>query len=389
MTRARPSAGNSHDLIVFGAGPAGAAAAVTAARAGLTVALIDKHRFPRDKLCGGGLTQRAYTHFSRIFQAESPAVPTAVQNRVEFHAFGTHLATVDDVPPLRFIMRRDFDAALMQRAISAGAEDFTGHLANLEISANGASCRLAERTITAPLVIAADGVNSAIARQLFGSAFDRNTIGFALEVECPDIVGQPLRIDFGAADWGYGWQFPKTCGTTIGLGGVLSRNKDMKAALSRYLSVLNVTNAPAPKGQFLPFGTFRKSPGQGRVLFAGAAAGLVDPITGEGIAHALHSGELAALAAATALTKGAPDSALPNYQLALWPVHSGLRNAALLRNLMFRPSLRGAFVRGFKGSTTLRNEYLKLISGETEYAPLMHKTLRRLPNFLWRSLAGK
>lgn len=389
MTPTRQSAGYTHDLIVFGAGPAGTAAAVTAARAGLTVALIDKHRFPRDKLCGGGITQRASTHFSRIFEAGSPAVPMTARDRIEFHAFGVHLATVDEAPPLRFVMRREFDACLVQLALSAGAENFTGQTAPIVVSPNGVSCALAQRTIRAPLAVAADGVNSPTARQLFGRAFDQKTIGFALEVECPDVVERPLRIDFGAADWGYGWQFPKACGTTIGLGGVLSRNKDMKAALSRYLSSLNVPNAPAPKGQFLPFGAFRKSPGLGRVLLAGDAAGLVDPITGEGIAHALHSGELAALSVVNALAKGAPDSALSSYQLALWPVHAGLRQAVLLRNLMFQPSMRKPFVRGFQGSTTLRSEYLSLIAGDTEYGPLTRKTLRRLPNFLWRSLAGK
>ncbi|WP_425071604.1 geranylgeranyl reductase family protein [Sagittula sp. S175] len=378
----------SFDLIVIGAGPAGAACARTAAKNGLKTALVDKKRFPRDKLCGGGLTGRAIGHHDRIFGKPLPDIPFERRDNFEFHAFGENLDTGSDSPPIHLAMRRDLDAWLLQQAISAGAEDFTGQPGTLD--PDSPALDLPGLRLTAPLIVAADGVSSPTAKLLFGEAFDRDQIGFALEVERPgDASNVPLRIDFGAADWGYGWQFPKTCGTTIGVGGVMRRNADMKASLAGYLRTLGVTEELKIKGQFLPFGGFRETPGKGRVLLAGDAAGLVDPITGEGIAHALHSGELAALAVVEALHAQNPDTALSRYTAALRPIHSGLKQARLLRHVMFREALRPTFIRSFKRSRTLKREYLRLLAGQTEYDAIMKGMALRLPSFVWRALRGR
>lgn len=375
------------DLIVLGAGPAGAAAAITAAKGGLTVALVDKKRFPRDKLCGGGLTGRAMGHYQRIFDRPEPQIDIAKRDRFAFYAFGENLGLSEDVPPIHLIMRHAFDATMVADAVAAGAADYTGQPAHLD--PDSLTVTLPQHCLTAALVIAADGVNSPTAKTLFGEAFDRDEIGFALEVESPDVTPDTaLRIDFGAAEWGYGWQFPKANGTTIGLGGVMRRNPDMKAALAGYMARLGTDPELKVKGQFLPFGQFRKVPGRGRILLAGDAAGLVDPITGEGIAHALHSGELAAQAAIMALRDKAPDRALDAYAVALRPIHAGLGHARLLRNIMFRPTLRPAFTRSFRNSRSLRREYLRLLAGETEYGPLMRKMARRLPAFALRAIRG-
>ena len=168
----------------------------------------------------------------------------------------------------------------------------------------------------------------------------------------------------------------------------MSRNADMKSALYRYLDQLGLPDTLPVKGQFLPFGDFRAVPGKGRILLAGDAAGLVDPITGEGIAHALDSGALAAEAVCRALDQGRPDTALTSYIRALHPIHRGLRHARLLRNLMFRETLRPAFIRSFRSSRTLRGEYLRMMAGETDYGPLMQKMAARLPGFAWRAVSG-
>lgn len=383
-----PAGAQPYDLIVLGAGPAGSSAAITAARHGLRVALVDKKRFPRDKLCGGGLTGRAIGHYRRIFGANLPDIPLERRSDIAFHAFGEDLGTSHDAPPLHLAMRRDLDLHLVALALKAGAHDFTGRIATLD--PDTPKVQIADTSLTAPLIVAADGVNSPTAKALFGEAFDREHIGFALEVEQPEAdADRPLRIDFGAADWGYGWQFPKTNGTTIGVGGVMSRNADMKAHLAQYLATLGADPALPVKGQFLPFGAFRAVPGRGRILLAGDAAGLVDPITGEGIAHAFHSGELAALAAIDAIKAGSPDNALAHYTRALAPIHSGLRHAGRLRHLMFQPSLRPAFIRSFRRSRSLRREYLRLLAGETEYGPLMRQMLFRMPGFALRALTGR
>lgn len=385
MTSAIGAHTRHFDLIVIGAGPAGAAAAQTAAASGLHVALVDKRQFPRAKLCGGGITGRAIGHYQRIFQGRLPDIPLVRCQEVAFFAFGEDLGLTKGVPPLYLGMRYALDAALVRQALASGAQDFTGQNGTLDPE-NGA-LDLNGTRLVAPLIIAADGVNSPTAKLLFGQAFDRDKIGFALEVEHPEPdPSAPLRIDFGAAKWGYGWRFPKAAGMTVGLGGVMSRNTDMKAALTSYLDRLNLPSNLPVKGQFLPFGDFRNVPGRGRILLAGDAAGLVDPITGEGIGHALHSGELAALAVIQALSTNQPTRALQLYCAGLRPIHKALRHARLLRNIMFRERLRPAFVRSFRSSRTLRGEYFRMMSGETEYGPLMRHMATRLPGFVLRVL---
>lgn len=380
--------GQAFDLLVIGAGPAGSSAAKTAADLGLRVALVDKNRFPRDKLCGGGLTGRAMRHYREIFGKAQPDIGWTRRDRFHFHAFGQDLGATDNAPAINLIMRRAFDADLVQDALAAGAQGYFGQAGSFDPVNRTIS--LPTATLHAPLVIAADGVNSPTAKQLFGTAFDRDHIGFALEVESPQVTEDTaLRIDFGAANWGYGWQFPKHCGTTVGVGGVMCRNPDMKASLARYMASLGLDPALKVKGQFLPFGQYRDCPGQGRVLLAGDAAGLVDPITGEGIAHALQSGTLAARAVARALTEGKPDDALPLYRGSLKPLHRGLSQARMLRQIMFRPRLRPTFIRSFRQSRSLRGEYLRLLAGETEYGPLMRQMTARLPAFAMRALRGR
>lgn len=378
------------DLIVRGSGPAGAAAAITAVRLGLRVALVDRKSFPRDKLCGGGLTGRATKHYGRIFGPDLPDVPMEVRTDFAFHAFGQDLGLSRGAPPIHLAMRRDLDSHLVDRAFNEGAVDFTGTAFDLDLGDPAGPTLVGDgMALAAPLLIAADGVNSPTAHTLYGEAFDRDRIGFALEIEHPGAdATRPLRIDFGAAEWGYGWQFPKTGSTTVGVGGLMAENPDLKNAMRAYMARLDIPEGARIKGQFLPFGDFRKRPGQGRIMLAGDAAGLVDPITGEGIAHALHSGELAAIAAARGLNAGKPDAALPCYRESLRPIHNGLSMARVLRTLMFRPALRPAFIRSFRGSRTLREEYLRLLAGETDYGPLMKKMVLRLPGFAVRALVG-
>ncbi|KAA2313656.1 geranylgeranyl reductase family protein [Pseudooceanicola sediminis] len=380
------------DVIVIGAGPAGAAAAFTAARGGLSVALIDKARFPREKLCGGGLTGRSYSYFAQIYGTPVPAALIETKTAVTFHAFGQELARINDMPAMHMAMRRSFDDDMYRRAVAGGAVDFTGsRIAALDVDQPCVTLGDGTR-LTARVLIGADGVNSQVARALFGASHDRTRVGFGLEVEAPaapDNLTAPLRIDFGAAEWGYGWHFPKSGSSTIGIGGVLSRNPDLKTAMSAYLAQLGHDPAMPCKGHFLPFGDFRRRAGRRAVLLAGDAAGLVDPITGEGIAYAMKSGQLAAQAAIEALAAGQADRALHLYQQKLRPIHKALRQARRLRQLIFAPVFQASFVRAFRGSGTLRHLYLRLLAGEIEYDQVARATLRRLPRVLGQVVARR
>ena len=375
------------DLIIIGAGPAGSAAAMTARRAGLSAALIDKAKFPRDKLCGGLVTGRARTQYRETFGGDLDPALFQAHNQIAFHAGDVRLGEIQKTPTLYLTMRRDMDAHLLGLALAAGAKDFTGQRV-AQINTENPTVTLDDGTVlTGKILIGADGVNSIVARALFGRAFDPARIGFALEVEAPPgPATNTIRIDFDAASWGYGWRFPKAGSTTIGVGGLQAPNPDMKAQLAKYRAALDDDASCPVKGHFLPFGDFKRMPGRGRVLLVGDAAGLVDPITGEGIAHALQSGAAAGIAAANAIADGKPQSALRRYRTALRPLHRGLRMAGWLRPLIFEPRLNPLFRRAFGQSSVVKGAYLRLLAGDVEYPGLCLLVLRRLPGAALRHL---
>ncbi|MBO9400458.1 geranylgeranyl reductase family protein [Shimia sp. R9_3] len=377
------------DIIIIGAGPAGSAAAAWAARQGQRVALVDKSRFPRSKLCGGLFTERSRSYFREIFCQDPDLSQAVTRHDCALWYQGAELAKLEDIPPLHLTMRLDIDAQMFGHALAAGAVDFTScPVATLTDSS--VTFRDGE-TLTCRVLIGADGVSSIVAKHLFGAAFDTKTIGFGLEIEAPlalqDPQSQPLRIDFAAAQWGYGWSFPKQGSTTVGIGGLRAENPDMKARMATYLTTLGLpTDAVKVKGHHLPFGDFRPHPGRASVLLAGDAAGLVDPITGEGIAFAMKSGQLAAQAACDALAAQAPETALARYQKALKDMHRNLRIARALRHVIFGPRWQKTLMASFRRSGTMRMMYMQLLAGQVEYPELARRLLLRLPKYLLTAL---
>ncbi|MEM6579395.1 MAG: geranylgeranyl reductase family protein [Pseudomonadota bacterium] len=377
------------DLVVLGAGPAGSAAAMRARALDLSVAIIDKATFPRDKLCGGLVTGRCAKALRDVF--DMGITPDLFDTNQDFDFFlaGQALGGLRGVPPLHLTMRRNFDARLLELTCRAGVVDFTGRrVHSIDHARNTVSLSDGD-VLSYRVMIGADGVNSQVAAGLFGRPFDPEKIGFALEIEGPtppDLDSQPIRIDFGVASWGYGWGFPKRGSTTIGIGGLHSRNPDMKPKLQAYLALLGTGQDCKVKGHFLPFGQAAKRPGRGNVLLAGDAAGLVDPITGEGIGHAIQSGALAAGAAARALREGQPHLAARYHTSATRPIRQAIRQARMLRPLIFAPRLQPFFARTFRESTRLKQDYMRLLSGDTEYPDILFRTSKRLPSALWRYL---
>lgn len=366
------------DLIVVGAGPAGSAAAVTAGRAGLSVALIDRAPFPRDKLCGGAVSGRAQQQLAQVFGRLPDDLMRWVGRANLLHQ-GHHVAALSFDRPFGMTMRQDFDAALHDRALQAGAVDYSGRrIARMDLE-NGLLCLSDGTTLGAPLIIGADGVNSVVARRLWGRAQDPSRLALALEVEVRRPCGRAaMEVDLGAANWGYGWAFPKRNGLTLGVGGLVSRNPALRAVMEDWLVRHGAAGTVRVKGHHLPFGTFPAVPGEGRVLLAGDAAGLVDPLTGEGIAWAIHSGALAAQAAIRALAQEAPGAALRHYTAALAPVHRELRRARLCRGVLYARPLRGAVARRVLAHPGVQARYVQLLEGQLDYADLEARSFLRL-----------
>ena len=219
--------------------------------------------------------------------------------------------------------------------------------------------------------------------------FVGNKVGFALEVQArPQPDNHTIRIDFGAANWGYGWQFPKSGAVTIGVGGLQKKNPDLAQSLTAYMNMLGEPELKV-KGHHLPFGHFLKSPGRGNILLCGDAAGLVDPITGEGIAHALFSGAAAAEVAAKASTPGANINTTREYQARLTDIHKSLRIARALRTLIFAAPFQNLAARSLAGSGSLRATYLGLLAGDLEYPTFLRRVATRLPSLLKQTVFPK
>ncbi|MEM9584153.1 MAG: geranylgeranyl reductase family protein [Pseudomonadota bacterium] len=379
------------DVIIVGSGPAGSSAAVTALKQGLSVAIIDKATFPRNKLCGGLFTGRSEKAMNAIFGLDVTPELFLTSDRMRFSAKGKVLADITDAPPVHLTMRRDFDAMLHEQAVQKGAVTFTGKgVADIDEAQKTISIKSGE-SFKFKTLIGTDGVSSFVARHLFGRPFDPETIGFGLEIETPV---QPSRdnaveVDFDAATWGYGWSFPKKTSMTVGVGGINSRNPDMKANMAAYVDQVDGDETLKYKGHLLPFGDYRKAPGRGAIVLAGDAAGLVDPITGEGIALAMESGAEAAHACAEAIKAGAPDTAFACYTPRVLPIQKDLDQACRWRLLMFHQATEGYFKKAFGRGSHLQMKYLHLLAGDANYNDLRWALLKRMPKLAFRMVKHK
>lgn len=209
-----------YDLVISGAGPAGCAAAVVARGHGLSVALIDKASFPRDKLCGGLITGRSKKLLANIFNLGLDPKVFLANRTFRLTRQGAEISTKKLKQPLHSTMRWDFDEMLYQKALSAGAQLLTDQILQINEVESLVDLKSGQR-LSYGVLLGADGVNSVVARHLFGRAFNPKTIGFGLETEAPaGAENTSIIVDIGATHWGYGWAFPKHGSTTIGVGGL-------------------------------------------------------------------------------------------------------------------------------------------------------------------------
>lgn len=362
-----------HAVVVIGGGPAGSAAARTLASQGVDVCVIDKAVFPRAKLCGGLLTLRSRKLFAHIFgdAAWERAFEYEAQGIGLFHQ-SRCLNEVDGHSSLYFTCRRQFDDYLLGLAREQGSALCLGEgVAAIDLQKK--VCRLQSgQDIGYDHLIGADGVNSLVARTLFGASYDRDKIAFALEMDVDRALLQRElvrpEIYFGIVKWGYGWIFPKRDTVTVGVGGIQARNPHMKRDFEAFLTSLFGALPPGKiKGHHIPFGDYKPRPGGDHVLLAGDAAGLVEPITGEGIAFAMQSGHFAGLAVLEAMGSGGKVPALAAYQRHCTEITRALDHAKRLRYLVFpRPSER-LLVKMLPRSTRMARRHLDLMADEITY----------------------
>ena len=288
----------TYDTIVVGAGPGGSTTAYRLAAGGASVLLLDRARFPRDKPCGGGVTRRAFAELPFSIEPVVEHPVTSVQlglgfrRRVE-RGRGGVLAYMTQ--------RRRLDELLARRAADAGADFRDGvKVTAVEADGEGATVNAGGERLRAHAVVGADGVNGIAARSL-GLGGNRS-LSVALEgnlsYERMDAARYDGRfvLEFGTVPGGYGWIFPKGDHANFGVGGFESEGPRLREHLSRFCQEhgVRVEDLEHLRGYRLPMRAPDSTLARGRALLAGDAAGLVDPLTGDGMYEAFVSGRFAA-----------------------------------------------------------------------------------------------
>jgi geranylgeranyl reductase family protein len=329
-----------HDVIVVGTGPAGSTAAYHLAQAGVQVALVEREALPRHKTCGGGIVPRAArwlpTDIGPAVERECRAVAVGLVTR------GWTFVCRRAEPIIRMTRRAPLDHLLAQAAAAAGA-DLLAPCRVRALARGAGQIRLdTERgPLDAAFVIAADGATGTVARAAGWGAGRRAAPALEIEAQVDDatLAGSAAcaRIDFGIPRRGYAWVFPKADHLSIG---VLSTSRGKVAlgpALEAYLKHLGIVPRRATRhGYVIPMRPEPPPFVRGRVMVAGDAAGLADPITAEGISYAALSGRLAA----RALIDGGMDEArvAAAYDAALQrEILRELHAARLLARLVYGP----------------------------------------------------
>jgi len=352
-----------YDVVIIGAGPAGTAAGYDLVSAGLSVLILDRHTFPRKKACAGGITPKAMSLFA--YDISHLVVRTC--RDVTVRMLGGGPFTVKHRRPLCYMTcRRDLDAYSLNRVTGAGGRfEKINKLLSIDQDSEGAAVEYirggVRKNCRARYVIGADGANSRI-RKFLGEQQISFTKYPAMEADVK--VKRPddffMEFDFSKGIAGYYWIFPKDDHVNIGIYGTpgIPMTRGILAAYAK--ERLGTDALEAVKGYPIGVGLGRNCVGRGRVMLVGDAAGLAEPLLGEGIYFALKSGCLCA----AAIIKEQRRDALVRYHRSLVRVHADLRLHRIAAMALYRfpdtclriarhPFIHNPFSRGYAQGKTI------------------------------------
>ena len=406
------------DVIVAGAGPAGATAALRLARAGVRVLIVERYPLPRQKPCGGGISTRVLTRFPWL-SAALPRIPAHPVSSLYLEGPSGGVFRMQANGPAVILIRRiEFDHLLASLAREAGAELLASTaIAQARQDAHGVTLRTREgRELRAPIVIAADGVNSVIARRLgLNPGWPAGRLALDMMEETPVSALAAAEPDTLSVFYGYGgahgyaYIFPKREHVNVGIGYVLPYFKaridvapyDLQQTFVGDLRRRGLMSGESQRRHFTPFlipigGPLRRT-AAGRVLLAGDAGGFVNGFSAEGIYYAMVTGDLAAGAVLAARRGGAVDPARARRgYVRAWKQEIGaeLRDSVLIQKYLFHsPARMDRVVRGAQTRPEFSRILVDYASGRLSYRAARRQLLwhfpRLLPRLAWIALRGR
>ena len=370
-------------IAIVGAGPAGSMAAVRLARAGAFVTLFDPSH-PREKPCGGGLTGRALALVRDIVDIASLPVVVARSATVEDVERSARVPLVDTGATagssLLIVSRSVFDRALLDAAINAGAGFRPEKVVDVASCAPRMCVRTARCEYEFDQVLGADGANS-IVRKKLARPFTRAQLSIAAGY----FVGGPTSSDIAVMTTrrqpGYLWSFPRADHLAVGICAPATHRTtsgDLRAQSAAWIEQHGLHRHSRLIPYAWPIPTIGHQPqdaialgGPGWLLL-GDAAGLVDPLTREGIYYALLSGQWAA---ETLISSAGVDAAETYAARVFRQIHPELERGARLSGLFFAPAFSSLLVRALEDNSAIRRIFVDLVAGVQPYRGLGRRLL--------------